>query len=127
MCEFRERLKHGVTQDIVVSQRLSERARWACRSIGLAGAVPANRPNQVPPMNIYLTEAKQALDRAARKAEQARCDYNNAVKEWKAAKTRWEKLSEAQIFAEADLAAARQRALDRGDTALAALLVPEPR
>lgn len=78
-------------------------------------------------MNIYLDEAKQAMNRAARKAENARQDYNTAVREWKAAKLRWEKLSEAHIMALADLAAARQRALDRGDTALAALLVPERR
>lgn len=78
-------------------------------------------------MNIYLDEAKQAMNRAARKAENLRQQYNSAVKEWKAAKLHWEKLNEAQIIAEVDLAAMRQRALDRGDTALAALLVPERR
>lgn len=78
-------------------------------------------------MNIYLDEAKRDLNAAARKAENLRQQYNAAVAEWKKAKQRWEKLSEAQIMAEADLAAARKRALDRGDTALAALLVPDPR
>jgi hypothetical protein len=78
-------------------------------------------------MNPMLDNAKKAMDAAARKAERLRSEYNASVREWKAAKLRWEKLHEGHIMALADLEAARQRALSRGDTALAALLVPEHR
>lgn len=78
-------------------------------------------------MNILLDEAKRDMDVAARKAERLRGEYNEAVADWKKAKLRWEKLSEAQLFAEADLAEMRRRALAAGNTELASLLVPEPR
>lgn len=76
---------------------------------------------------LLLQEAEQALARAARKVEASRRQYNADVGAWRAAKLRWQKLDEAHIMALADLENARQRALARGDTELAKLLVPQPR
>lgn len=74
-------------------------------------------------MNIYLDEAKKAMDRAASKAEQARVAYNSAVKEWKAAKERHDRLS--YIAMETELLLARERAAAQAanDHVIPALLV----
>lgn len=73
-------------------------------------------------MNPHLAEVKADLDRAARKAEQARTAYNNAVKEWKAAKVRFERLELVEFDERLKLELARQAALEDGDAVLAALL-----
>lgn len=72
--------------------------------------------------NHLLDEAKQAMNRAARKAENLRGDYNAAVKEWKAAKARYERLELLDFDERLNRELARQRALEEGNTVLAALL-----
>ena len=73
-------------------------------------------------MNPMLDDARKAMNAAARKCEESRQQYNADVKAWKAAKLRWEKLSEAQLFADAELEEMRQRALKDGRIELANLL-----
>jgi hypothetical protein len=72
--------------------------------------------------NRHLNEAKQAMNRAAGQAEEARRQYNNAVKEWKAAKARYERLESVELDERLKLELARQSALADGDAVLAALL-----
>jgi hypothetical protein len=73
---------------------------------------------------LLLEEAERDLKLAARKAERLRGEYNASVREWKAAKLRWEKLHEGHVMALVDLENARQRALAAGNVELAKLLVP---
>lgn len=74
-------------------------------------------------MSHLLDEAKAAMERAKRKAEDLRRQYNVAADEFNKAKRRYDRLAKIEF----DLAIQRQTAIDRGDHQLAALLVPERR
>lgn len=73
-------------------------------------------------MNPHLEEVRNDLNRAARKAEQARLAYNVAVREWKAQKARYERLEFVELEERLKLERERQAALAAGNMALAALL-----
>lgn len=74
--------------------------------------------------NHMLDDAKRDMQNAARKAEDLRRQYNQAVADFKAKKERWRKLDEARVLGLAELEQARRRALAAGNVELARLLVP---
>jgi len=72
--------------------------------------------------NPHLEEARADMNRAARKASEARTAYNCAAREWKTQKDRVERLEIAELDDRLALAREREKAQAEGNHTLAALL-----
>lgn len=78
-------------------------------------------------MSYLLDQAKAEMERAKRKVQDLRRQYNAAADEFNKAKAKYDRLAARQFDIQLQLAHEREKAIAEGNHVLAALLTSPPR